>query len=246
MVKETEADKADKVQGNDVTNDGIENIDDNIMKDVMADTEERGKALKLLLSICKALAEDDLIDNDEDVMKSVEYLEPLWQSLWLRILEWECLIEQSLARGEQVSFAFLFSFFIDFLQDDQNTVETDTEEDILKAVDDADNTQCDSSDSGFSDHSVEYDTSMNTGCHSIIQDPVILTSMTACHTRDKRKYRKKKKINCWSWSRFFRFFIILTFLIFILFIICNIKCYNNTCAINISTLIRYYNYNNVV
>ena len=83
------------------------------MKDVMEDIEVHGKTLKLLLSICKVICEDDLISDDDHAVNSVEYLETVWHSVWLRTLEWECLIEQSLT-NQVFCLHFSFTFFIDF------------------------------------------------------------------------------------------------------------------------------------
>ena len=60
-----------------------------MFQDVITDIEVHGKILKLLLSICKALAEDDLIDDDNQAMKRVECIETVWHGVWLRTLEWE-------------------------------------------------------------------------------------------------------------------------------------------------------------
>ena len=80
-----------------------------IFQEILTNIEVHGKLLKLLLSICKALAEDDLINDDDQAMKSSKYLETVWHGLWLRAMEWECLIEQSLARRvDEVSWGLFF------------------------------------------------------------------------------------------------------------------------------------------
>ena len=99
MVKQAEADEAFTIQGDLGIRDVGEDAENDMFQNVITDVEVHGKILKLLLSICKALAEDDLIDDDNQAMKRVEYLETVWHGVWLRTLEWECLIEQSLARG---------------------------------------------------------------------------------------------------------------------------------------------------
>ena len=99
MVKYAEADEAVTIQGDLISSDGSEDVENDLFQDVITDIEVHGKILKLLLSICKALDEDDLIDDDNQAMKRVAYLETVWHGVWLRTLEWECLIEQSLARG---------------------------------------------------------------------------------------------------------------------------------------------------
>jgi len=213
-------------------------------KDVMEDIEVHGKTLKLLLSICKVIGEDDLISDDDHAVNSVEYLETVWHSVWLRTLEWECLIEQSLTNQEDIN------------------EDTDAEEDILKTVVDGvkeskhvtDENICDSdglsSDSGFSDHSGEYDTHILTECHSeeVTDTPIIHHKGEG--EGDKRKTRQKKsrslrKEKYWSWNKILKLIIFLTFILSISLITFHIRCFENTCAIYIPSYIRYYNYNHV-
>ena len=83
-----------------------------------------------------------------------------------------------------------------------------------------------SSDSGFSDHSGEYDTYILTECHS-----EELTDTTVKHHvkeggGDKRKTRKKKTRKLrgekgWSWSKILKFLIIM----YMFLNYCNIGCY---------------------
>ena len=56
-----------------------------IFQDILTNIEVHGKLLKLLLSICKTLAEDDLDNNDDQAMKRVKYLETVWHGVWLRV-----------------------------------------------------------------------------------------------------------------------------------------------------------------
>ena len=109
MVKETEEAKASTIQGNnnDVTEKGVKGF---FMKDVMEDIEVHGKTLRLLMSICKVIGEDDLITDDNHAVKSVEYLETVWHSVWLRTLEWECLIEQSLTNKVFCQHVYIYMF----------------------------------------------------------------------------------------------------------------------------------------
>ena len=75
-----------------------------LFQDILADIEAHGEILKQLLSICKALTADDTIDDDNHAVRTVKHLETAWHQVWLRALEWECLLEQSVERGiEEVS-----------------------------------------------------------------------------------------------------------------------------------------------
>ena len=89
-----------------------------IFQEILTNIEVHGKLLKLLLSICKVLAEDDLVDDDDQAIRRVKYLETVWHGVWLRAMEWECLIEQSLARkmdevscGEYLFLNYLYLYF---------------------------------------------------------------------------------------------------------------------------------------
>ena len=105
-----------------------------------------------------------------------------------------------------------------------------------------------SSDSGFSDHSGEYDTHILTECHTEeLSDTTVIH-----HVRegggDKRKIGKKKtkKLRgkkCWSWSKILMFLIFFTFSLTTSLIIFHIRCFNNICAIYIPPYITYNNYN---
>ena len=108
-----------------------------------------------------------------------------------------------------------------------------------------------SSDSGFSDHSGEYDTYILTECHS---EELIDTSVKH-HVRkgggDKSKTRKKKirklrKVNYWSWSKILKFLIFLSFIFFISLVIFHIRCFNNTCAIYIPSYITYNHVRHII
>ena len=141
--------------------------------------------------------------------------------------------------------------------------DTDAEEDILKTVVDVnkdskymtDENICDSdgisSDSGFSDHSGEYDTHILTEGHSEeLSDTTVIN-----HVRegggDRRKTRKKKtrKLRVkksWSWSKILKFLIFLAFSLPIFLIIFHIRCFNNTCAIYIPTCITYNHVRHII
>jgi len=206
----------------------------------MADIEVHGKTLKLVLSICKVLAEDDLTIDDNLAVNNVEYLETVWHSVWLRTLEWECLIEQSLTSQED------------------DIVETDAEEDILKVVVGgqkilkyvSEENICDSdgisSDSGFSDHSDKYDTNNQVEIHNKIvtgdDDSQFKYKKGEQGERRTRKSRKSKRKTRWSCSKALAVLAFSSFILILLLIISHIKCYNNTCAISIPSHIRYYNH----
>ena len=66
-----------------------------------------------MLSICETLNDDETVDDDNmNHAATIKHLETVWHQVWLRALEWECLLEESLARGtEEVSLGLVFTLF---------------------------------------------------------------------------------------------------------------------------------------
>ena len=95
MVKWSEEEKAGTIQGEDNIDEDLASIENIYFQRILTDIEAHDEILKLLLSICKALTDDDTIDGDNHVMMTFKQLETAWHQVWLRALEWECLLEQS-------------------------------------------------------------------------------------------------------------------------------------------------------
>eukprot|EP00090_Calanus_glacialis_P003770 TRINITY_DN12803_c0_g1_i1.p1 TRINITY_DN12803_c0_g1~~TRINITY_DN12803_c0_g1_i1.p1 ORF type:complete len:382 (+),score=69.59 TRINITY_DN12803_c0_g1_i1:154-1299(+) len=256
-------------------------------KDILTDIEVHGKLLKLLLSICKALAEDDLIDDDDQAIRRVKYLETVWHGVWLRAIEWECLIEQSLARR------------VDEGGDSGSGLypAVDSGEEILKTIPETHGSEinvtnvkirckpeenlrntryspimpchpaktihseitrsgkssplcdsdCLSSDSGFSDLSSDFPTSLVRDIPPMCSSPtqkIIRKNATNLQKlgteKQKKKHLRTLKNTKYEFCRQILSLIFLMFTFLILLLICNIKCYNNTCAIYINTHLQYY------
>jgi hypothetical protein len=217
--------------------------------------------------------------EDSDKIRRVKRIETDWHGVWLRALEWECLLEQS--GGEEAK-------EVRTLQSDSANIEQDilqlnnndtqlvyevahknvtivksphcpgeisssTECDImtsskLKYLDSSD---CEgvSSDSGFSDL-IGYLPALlaetpHKKCNSKEQKRLKYNSRNRHKSKKIRnnlinvetKYNQTQK----SWKNELCFLILLLFSSFTFLFLYNISCYNNTCAINITTHITYYN-----
>ena len=78
--------------------------------------ETHEEIMKMLNNICEQITrinkdhsgEDDVGDDEEfNLTEEVKQIQTILYQLWLRLLEWECLLEQQLrgpARLDQVSF----------------------------------------------------------------------------------------------------------------------------------------------
>jgi hypothetical protein len=79
------------------------------------------------------VAKDNLIKDNDRAKKMVKYLETVWHGVWLRAMEWECAIEQSLARRvDEVSKRLFFREF-DLLFQGVDCVDH-SEDNILKTL----------------------------------------------------------------------------------------------------------------
>ena len=73
-------------------------------QDILEEIEAHGEILKLIKSNLAILVDNNTIDDDNNMVKTVKQVEGTLHQVWLRTLEWECLLEYSLAwRGTQVN-----------------------------------------------------------------------------------------------------------------------------------------------
>ena len=78
-------------------------------QDTLKDIEGHSELLKLLLSFCEVL-------ENSDKIRRVKRIETAWHSVWLRALEWECLLEHT--GGEEAKEGII-------LQSDSSNIEED-------------------------------------------------------------------------------------------------------------------------
>ena len=74
-----------------------------VVQDLLEEVETHEEILKLLLTVCAELSEDqDQEEEDRIPVETVKQLQTSLYKLWLRTLEWECLLEQQLGHCSEV------------------------------------------------------------------------------------------------------------------------------------------------
>ena len=205
--------------------------------------------------------------EDSDKLMRAKRIETAWHGVWLRALEWECLLEHT--GGEETEEGII-------LQSDSANIEEDilknevanknvtivkspscpgeisssTECDIMTAskLKHLDSSDCEgvSSDSGFSDLSGYLPILLAENPHIKCKSTEQKRLKSYSRNRHKPKKRKNRLIsvgteysqNQKSWKYVFSLLILLLFSSILLY---SISCNNNICAININTHINYYN-----
>merc|ERR1719244_955876 len=80
---------------------------------LQTDIESHGRIVKLVLGLCEDLSHNPGQYDVQHAVKVAKNLERRWHQIWLRSLEWQCLLEQWLTSPG--------------FQDDSNVVDTDEE-----------------------------------------------------------------------------------------------------------------------
>merc|ERR1719192_1943005 len=66
---------------------------------LQTDIESHGRIVKLVLGLCQELSEDPGLYDLQHAVKVARSLERRWHHIWLRSLEWQCLLEQWIQGG---------------------------------------------------------------------------------------------------------------------------------------------------
>ena len=61
---------------------------------LQTDIESHGRIVKLVLSLCEDLTHNPGLYDLQHAVKVAKGLEKRWHHIWLRSLEWQCLLEQ--------------------------------------------------------------------------------------------------------------------------------------------------------
>ena len=61
---------------------------------LQTDIESHGRIVKLVLSLCEDLTLNPGLYDLQHAVKVAKGLERRWHHIWLRSLEWQCLLEQ--------------------------------------------------------------------------------------------------------------------------------------------------------
>jgi hypothetical protein len=248
-------------------------------QDTLKDTEGHSEVLKLLLSICEIL-------EDSDKIRRVKIIETAWHGVWLRALEWECLLEQKggkeakelkilqsdssninedilkLTTAPEYSSMLMYgvahSVTIVKSPHCQLEISSSTECDIMTSskMKHLDSSDCEgvSSDSGFSDLSGYLPTLLAENAHKECNFTGQKRLKDDSGNKQKHKKRKNKVIGVgteYSQTQMYLktvlcLLILMIFSLFTSLLLYNISCNNNTCAINITTHINYYNHHHPI
>ena len=68
---------------------------------LQTDIESHGRIVKLVLSLCEELSHNPGLYDLQHAVKVASGLERRWHQIWLRSLEWQCLLEQWLTAPQQ-------------------------------------------------------------------------------------------------------------------------------------------------
>jgi len=66
---------------------------------LQTDIESHGRIVKLVLGLCQELSQDPGLYDLQHAVKVARSLERRWHHIWLRSLEWQCLLEQWIQGG---------------------------------------------------------------------------------------------------------------------------------------------------
>merc|ERR1719167_207067 len=66
---------------------------------LQTDIESHGRIVKLVLSLCEDLTHNPGMYDLQHAVKVAKGLERRWHQIWLRSLEWQCLLEQWIQGG---------------------------------------------------------------------------------------------------------------------------------------------------
>ena len=71
------------------------------------DIESHGKIVKMVLTLCQDLTINPGLYDLHHALKVAKNLEKRWHQIWLRSLEWQCLLEKWIQDKAHVSNIFL-------------------------------------------------------------------------------------------------------------------------------------------
>merc|ERR1719153_1741329 len=66
---------------------------------LQTDIESHGRIVKLVLGLCEDLSQDPGLYDLQHAVRVARGLEKRWHHIWLRSLEWQCLLEQWIQGG---------------------------------------------------------------------------------------------------------------------------------------------------
>ena len=64
--------------------------------------ETHEEIMKMLNNICDQINKDNNTEDDVGLCEEVKQIQTILYQLWLRLLEWECLLEQQLRGPESL------------------------------------------------------------------------------------------------------------------------------------------------
>ena len=74
-----------------------------LLQVLQTDIESHGRIVKLVLSLCEDLTHNPGLYDLQHALKVAKGLERRWHQVWLKSLEWQCLLEQWIQESPNVT-----------------------------------------------------------------------------------------------------------------------------------------------